>query len=368
MNSFSITNLTGERKEYIKKIELILVIAYVLLAILGFLSVKSAVINSPLEGIENQQLMWIIIGSGFFAVTIFVPERFIKKYTPILFYLVILSLVLVLFTTPVSGTNRWIRLGPIGFQPSEIFKLVLLLYLSYVLSQNDNKRFYFASMMIFFSTALIYKEPDFSTSIIVLFTWFALVFVSGRFEKLWQYSLGLALIASPIIFYNLQEYQKGRITGFLFPQTYSLSYYYNTAQAIKAIGSGGLLGVGYMNGYMNLSGFVPESHTDFIFAVIGEEFGFLGVTLILILYSTILWRLYEGYKKSEDLFWKYFYVGSAFLFFFHIFQNIGMNLGMLPITGIPLPLLSNGGSSFVTFSIILGIATKGLMVEKNITR
>jgi rod shape determining protein RodA len=94
----------------------------------------------------------------------------------------------------------------------------------------------------------------------------------------------------------------------------------------------------------------------------------MGVSFLLILYSAILWRLYEGYKKSDDLFWKYFYVGSAFLFFFHIFQNIGMNLGMLPVTGIPLPLISNGGSSFVTFSIILGIATKGLMIEKNITR
>jgi len=368
VNSFFISNLIGERKERIKKIEFILVIAYILVAIIGFLSVKSAVINSSLEGIENQQLMWIILGFAFFAISIFIPERFIKKYTPILFYLVILTLVLVLFTTPVSGAKRWIRLGPIGFQPSEIFKLVLLLYLSYVLSQNDNKKFYFASMMIFLSAGLIYKEPDFSTSIIVLFTWFVLVFVSGRFEKLWQYSLGLALIGSPIIFYNLQEYQQGRIIGFLFPQTYSLSYYYNTGQAIKAIGSGGLLGEGYMNGYMNLSGFVPESHTDFIFSVIGEEFGFLGVSFILILYSAILWRLYEGYKKSEDFFWKYFYVGSAFLIFFHIFQNIGMNLGILPVTGIPLPLISNGGSSFVTFSIILGIATKGLMIEKNITR
>jgi len=368
VDSFFITNLIGERKERIKKIEFILIIAYVLLAIIGFLSVKSSVINSSLEGIENQQLMWIIIGSVFFAVSIFIPERFIKRSLPILFYLVVFALVLVLFTTPVSGARRWVRLGPIGFQPSEIFKFVLLLYLSHVLSQNDNRKFYFVSMIVFLSAALIYEEPDFSTSIIVLFTWFALVFVSGRFEKLWQYSLGLAVIGGPIIFYNLQEYQRGRIIGFLFPQTYSLSYYYNTAQAIKAIGSGGLLGKGYMNGYMNLSGFVPESHTDFIFSVVGEEFGFLGVTLLLILYSTILWRLYDGYKKSDDLFWKYFYVGSAFLFFFHIFQNIGMNLGILPVTGIPLPLLSNGGSSFLTFSLILGIATKGLMIEKNITR
>ncbi|MFA7569284.1 MAG: FtsW/RodA/SpoVE family cell cycle protein, partial [Defluviitoga tunisiensis] len=106
---------------------------------------------------------------------------------------------------------------------------------------------------------------------------------------------------------------------------------------------------------------------DFILSVIGEEFGFIGISFIILLYAIIIWRLYVGYKKSNDLFWKYYYVGSSFLIFFHVFQNIGMNLGLLPVTGIPLPLISYGGTSILTFSLILGLATKGLMIEKQIT-
>jgi rod shape determining protein RodA len=368
VSSSPISEIIYSRKERIKNVEFLLMLAYFLLEIIGYLFVKSSVINSPLEGIENQQFMWIILGNILFILLIFIPERFIKKHIPLLFYITLLFLFLVLFFPAISGARRWIRIGPVGFQPSEIFKPVFILYLSYILSQKDSKKFYFASLMIILAALLIYKEPDFSSTIIILLTWFVLVFISGNFEKVWQYSLGLSLVAAPFIFFNLQEYQRGRIIGFLFPQEYSLSYYYNTAQAIRAVGSGGILGQGYMSGYMNLTGSVPESHTDFIFAVIGEELGFLGVCIVLLLYSTIIWRLYEGYKRSENLFWELFYVGTAFMIFFHVFQNIGMNLGILPVTGIPLPLISNGGTSFVSFSILLGIATKGLMTEKNITR
>ncbi|PNR94166.1 FtsW/RodA/SpoVE family cell cycle protein [Petrotoga sp. 9PWA.NaAc.5.4] len=355
-------------KEKIKRIEFLLIISYVVLLTIGYFAVKSSVLNSSLEGIEKQQFLWMILGIVFFTLSLFIPERLIKTFAPVLFYLNFFALILVLFSNPISGARRWIRVGPFGFQPSEFFKLSLILYLSYVISEKVSKRyFYFSSLIIIFSSILIYKEPDFSTTLIVLFTWFIIVFVSGKFEKLWQYSLGLALIAGPFVFLNLQEYQKGRILGFLFPEQYALSYFYNTDQAMKAIGSGGILGKGYMSGFMNLTNFVPESHSDFILSVIGEEFGFVGVSLILLLYIIILWRLFKGYKISEDNFWKYYYFGAAFLLFFHVFQNVGMNLGIMPVTGIPLPLISYGGTSILTFSIILGLAAKGLMIEKNIT-
>ncbi|HOB15831.1 MAG TPA: FtsW/RodA/SpoVE family cell cycle protein [Defluviitoga sp.] len=367
MGAFKIA-LFEEKKERMKSFEFYITICYICLLIIGYFSVKSAVLNSSLEGIEKQQLMWIIIGICGFFVAMFIPDRFIKMISPFLFYLTFLLLILVLLMPPVSGSRRWIRIGPIGFQPSEIFKIALIVYFSYILSEKNLKIFYFATFITLISAVLLYKEPDFSTAIIVLMTWFVLVFVSGKFEKLWQYSLGLALVGAPIIFLNMKEYQKGRILGFLFPEQYALTYFYNTEQAMKAIGSGGWFGRGYMNGYMNLSGLVPESQTDFILSVIGEEFGFIGISLLILLYAIIIWRLYVGYKNNDDLFWKYFYVGSAFLIFFHVFQNIGMNLGLLPVTGIPLPLVSYGGTSVLTFSLILGLAAKGLMFEKQITR
>ncbi|MDD3601003.1 MAG: FtsW/RodA/SpoVE family cell cycle protein [Defluviitoga tunisiensis] len=365
--AFFKTALFEGKNERIKGVEFFLIISYICLLIIGYFAVKSAVLNSSLEGIEKQQLMWMIIGIIGFFLTIFIPERLIKITAPILFYFSFFLLILVLFMPPISGSRRWIRVGPVGFQPSELFKLFLLIYFSYILSEKDLKTFYFASFITLISSVLLYKEPDFSTTVIVLTTWFVLVFISGKFEKLWQYTLGLGIISAPIIFMNMKEYQKGRILGFLFPEQYTLTYFYNTDQAIKAIGSGGWFGKGYMNGYMNLSGSVPESETDFILSVIGEEFGFIGISFIILLYAIIIWRLYVGYKKSNDLFWKYYYVGSSFLIFFHVFQNIGMNLGLLPVTGIPLPLISYGGTSILTFSLILGLATKGLMIEKQIT-
>jgi rod shape determining protein RodA len=360
----------NDKNERFVRFEYILFFSYIILAIIGYFAIKSSVLNTYRESVSEKQILFIIVGFIIYNFILIIPDRTFKKSIPIFFILSFLSLIAVLFLgTTTYGAKRWIRLGPLGgFQPSEFFKLFLILYLSYILSYKSKKHFYFSSILVIFSAILIYKEPDLGTTFIVLLIWFIFIFLSGKFEFLWKFLFFSGMAAAPVLFFFMKDYQKARIIGFLSPEAYSSGISYNVIQSTRAIGSGGILGRGYMNGYMNLGNFVPENHSDFIISVIGEEFGFIGISLVLFLYLLILLRLYKLYKISYDIFWKYFYIVSAFLLFFHIFENIGMNMGIMPVTGIALPFLSAGGTSTISFSILLGIATKGAMTNKNIKR
>ena len=362
-------NLKVSTNERISRIEFIIFIIYILLLAIGFFAIKSATINTTRESTADRQLIWIIISLIAFFISTIIPERTLKRLIPFSFYFMFFSLILVIFFgTIIYGAKRWIYLGPFGFQPSEFFKIAVILYFSLILSKNNKFQYLFASLFLFASVFIIYKQPDLGTSIIVFSLWFIALFISGKYDLILKITTIGGLIFSPIIFLVMPDYQKARIAGFLFPERYAANVSYNTIQSIRAIGAGGITGSGYMNGFMNLGQFVPENHSDFIISVIGEEFGFIGMLIVLILYFLIFWRLYIGYKISYDMFWKYYFLLTSFLFGFHIFENIGMNLGIMPVTGIPLPFLTAGGSTTLSFSIILGLATKGLMTNKNIKR
>ena len=357
---------SNDSRERIKQIEFIIFIIYLLLMTIGFLAVKSATLNTPRESIVFKQLVFSSIGLILYFFMIFLPERTLKTLIPWLFYFFILLLGFVLVKgNVVYGARRWISVGPFSLQPSEFYKVIEILFLSYALSHKTNKSYYIVSLLILFSSLLIFKEPDLGTTLIVLSMWFIITFVSGKHEKLWKITFFSGLTISPFSLLFMKSYQIARITGFLNPNKNASGISYNTVQSMRAIGSGGLFGNGYMNGYMNLGNYVPEDHSDFIVSVIGEELGFIGIFTIILLYSLLIWRMYIGYKKSNDEFWKYFYILTAFLIFFHVFENIGMNMGIMPVTGIPLPFLTAGGSPMLSFSILLGIATKGLMINKN---
>ncbi len=358
-------SIKTEYKERYKRFEFYIFLCYLALLTISFFAVKSANMNTALESSSSKHLVLILFGIFLFFLTIILPERFLRRFIPVLFFLTVAALAFVLAAPKISGSRRWISLGFFNFQPSEYFKLAEILFLSEVLAVRNSKVYYLACLSIFFSAILIYKEPDLGTTLIVLSMWLVMTIACAKHERIWKGAVWGAILASPVAFFMIQDYQRDRILSIFSPQQNATGAAYNTIQSMRAIGSGGILGKGYMNGNMNLGNFVPEDHTDFIISVIGEEFGFIGICLILFLYAVILYRLYRGFSLSYDFFWKFYFLGSSFLIFFHVFENIGMNLGIMPVTGVPLPLISWGGNQIITYSILLGLATKGCIVNKN---
>ncbi len=202
------------------------------------------------------------------------------------------------------------------------------------------------------------------TSVLLIFSWFSILFASKvKLRYILVVVLVFALIVPLIYYFGLEDYQRQRIIAFFNPQAHSRGAAYNVLQSIHAIGSGKLLGRGYMSGPANLFGFVPVDHTDFIVAVVGEELGFLGVVLLVALYSLLMFRLYVVYNRADDDYWRLVVVGVSSVFFFHVVENLLMCVGWAPVTGIPLPFVSYGGSSAVMFGVLLGLAMKAYSIS-----
>lgn len=307
----------------------------------------------------GRQLVWSILSVAVFVFTAFVLKReFWRVGSVLLVILAFVTLVAVLFFNPLEGSKRWIDLGIASFQPSELAKFSLVLFLAYLYSARAKK--YLAFLLGLVTTVvfvgLIYLEPDLGTTIIVLVIWYFVTLMSKKFDWLMMTMTAVIALTGPLVFlYGLKPYQRERILSFLNPQKYASGAGYNTIQAIRAIGSGGLTGEGFTQGTMNRLGYVPADHTDFIFSVIGEEWGFLGTIGIIILYALLVTRIWSIARRTGDNFGRLVVSGFFAVFTFHVIENIGMNLGLLPVTGIPLPFVSYGGSSSMIFALQLGI-------------
>jgi rod shape determining protein RodA len=275
--------------------------------------------------------------------------------------LILLFLVLILGTT-IKGTTGWFRVGGFSFQPAEFAKVALILFLAdWIYRYNrrfDTWQFVVSSgLAMTFFTCLILLQPDFGSALIIAAIWFGMLIIAGTNKK---YILGIILIASALFAFSwlviFAPYQKERITTFLNPEKDPLNSGYNVQQSIIAIGSGKILGRGLGFGSQSQLHFLPEAHTDFIFAVIGEELGLIGAGLVLIVYILILLRLaWQASKCSED-FSTYTIIGIIVLFFTQIIINIGATIGLLPVTGLTLPFISYGGSSLIMNFLLIGIA------------
>ncbi|KLO23131.1 MULTISPECIES: FtsW/RodA/SpoVE family cell cycle protein [unclassified Marinitoga] len=354
--------------ERMRRFEYIVPLIYISLLIIGIFMVRTATYGEYIEDNYYKQIIFSILGIIVFFFTYFLKERILKSIIPHLYGITLLLLIYVLFFERARyGARRWIRIGPVGIQPSHLFLMFTLVILAKYLSEKNKKAYYILSFTTLIGLALIFKQPDLGMTLFTFTLWFLLTYVSGQHEKTWKTSLFLMLFSMPFAFYFMQDYQRARIIGFLFPEKNAAGVAYNTLQSIKAIGSGGLFGKGYLNGFMNLSNFVPEDHNDFITAVIGEELGFLGIILIIFLYALLIYRLYIYAQKTERKFWKYIYFGTIVIIYLHVYENIGMNLGIMPVTGVPLPLISYGGSQIITFSFLLGLATKGIATTEIFT-
>jgi rod shape determining protein RodA len=354
----------------IRHVDPVLVLAAIALAIVGLLMVYSATHASLVaQNLDpglyaKKQVTFIGLGVVVAMAVASFDYRFVKVYGG-LFYGASLFL-LVLVRTPlgatVRGSQRWFQLFGFQLAPSEISKLALIALLAAFLSELHTRELtlrdvFRASAIAAVPALLVFLQPDLGTAIVLASILVGVLIVAGTRAR----HLGiLALTAVVLIFGSLQlglvkDYQIDRLTSFLDPAHDPLRAGYNKKQAEIAIGSGGLTGLGYLGGTQTNLDFVPEQHTDFIFTVVGEEFGFLGAMTVLLLFAVVLWRAFRIALLSKDPFGTYMAAGVASMFAVQVIVNVGMTLGIMPITGIPLPFVSYGGSSLLTNCAAVGL-------------
>ncbi|CAA6806131.1 MAG: Rod shape-determining protein RodA [uncultured Thiotrichaceae bacterium] len=349
------------------KLDWVLMGALMVLMGLGAMTLYSA--STENAGMIERQMIHFI--AAFLVMLLFaqLPSGFLQ-HTAIWVYgagLLVLVLVLVIGTTG-KGAQRWLDLGVIRFQPSEIMKLAVpLMVARYFSDRVLPPRFidiFIASFLVVIPVLLIAKQPDLGTSLLVASAGFFVIFFAGISWK-WIFSIIVsAMIAAPLLFfYGMHDYQRQRVLTLFDPASDRLGSGYHILQSMIAIGSGGRDGKGWLDGDQSRLNFLPERHTDFIFAVFGEEFGFTGNLLLLALYLFIIYRAMYLASKAKDTFSRLLGGSLALTFFIYLFVNTGMVSGILPVVGVPLPLVSYGGTSMVTlmaaFGLLMGLRDKG---------
>lgn len=321
------------------------------------------------EKMFTNRVMQVSLGLGVMFVMAMIPPRTYKQISPYLYAVTIVMLVMVdVFGETSKGAQRWLNLGFVRFQPSEIAKLAVPLMVATFLSNRplppNFRDTAIALAIIVFPTLLVAAQPDLGTSILVCAAGIFVLFLAGLSWKL--ISAGVVFLAGfiPIMwFFLMLDYQKTRVMTLIDPEKDPLGAGYHIIQSKIAIGSGGLHGKGWMEGTQSQLEFLPEPHTDFIFAVLSEELGMIGVLILLSIYLFIIARGLMLGAKSDNAFGRILSGGTALLFFVYVFVNIGMVSGILPVVGVPLPLFSYGGTSYVTL-----MAAFGLMMSSYVHR
>jgi len=317
--------------------------------------------RSVSETIFKRHICWYILGFFCFFITSLSDYRILKRWSPYIYILSIILLIAVLVLGKViSGSQRWIRFGPFSFQPSEFAKLSLAITISSFFSEDSRKEYGLKEswkllLLIIFPSLLILKEPDLGTAIIILIFSFNVILIAGIRKRTLVFLILSSLLLSPFLWMNLKEYQKKRIMAFIDPDSDPLGAGYHITQSKIAIGSGMLFGKGYMKGTQTRLHFLPEQHTDFIFSVFAEEWGFFGSLFLLSLYTLLVLKGIDIAKTSKDRFGRYLAISITCMIFWQIFINIGMVTGILPVVGTPLLFMSYGGSSLLFSMISAGI-------------
>jgi len=309
-----------------------------------------------------KQLQWILIGLFCMSVAFCIDYRLICQNAYILHGIAVCFLIIVFFYGfATHGSQRWISLGSFSLQPSELVKLTLILSLAKYFDEHKLDQGYYLRelgiplLLLLVPFILILEQPDLGTGLILLIVSASLfLFVGIRLKSL-AYVLSLIVLMMPVGWYFMKEYQRERVLTFLNPERDPLGSGYHIIQSMIAIGSGGVLGKGFLKGTQTQLQFLPEQQTDFVFSVFAEEWGFLGGgSLILLFTSLILWSLKIS-LHSRDFLGTLIAFGLAALLFWEVVINIGMVLGMMPVVGIPLPFLSYGGSAIVSLLTCIGL-------------
>ena len=388
----------------------------ILLLCIGLIAIYSATLNNPIA--ENnfiKQLIWVGIGIIVFFVVYFIPTNTFKNLAwPAYILSILLLVVVVVLGRRVSGARSWLYLGSLGFQPSELAKISTILALSSFLSRKETdiesfKDILLASAISFIPIVLILLEPDMGTVLVFLTIFLTIIFWKGislfglfivlspgvvaisSLFGIFPFIATLTIVGVILIFFRkgiifsgslfainlaagfftdyvfraLSPHQQIRIKSFLDPMSDPLGSGYNSIQAKVAIGSGGLFGKGFLEGHQTQLNFIPEQWTDFIYCVIGEEFGFIGAVITLLLFIWLFIKILKVATTTKDEFLSLTIIGILSLFFIHFIINIGMAVGIMPVIGIPLPLVSYGGSSLLVNMALLGIVANVYRTRKN---
>jgi rod shape determining protein RodA len=328
-------------------------------AIFGLLVFGLLIIRSIAPRLFFQQLTYATIGVGLFFLFSLIDWRIYLKFSWFFYFGSLIFLMMTfLFGTITRGAIRWIQIGGLTIQPSELVKPFLILFFAWFFSESeelDIKKIFLGSLLLIVPAFLIFVQPDLGSTLVVILLWLGIILAAGISWRWLVSGFGFFVIVLPLIWKLLKDYQRQRIYTFFDPFADPLKSGYNIIQSIIAIGSGQLFGRGLGRGTQSHLRFLPERHSDFIFASLAEELGFMGTLILLSFFALLLWRILVIAQKTDNRFGLLVCLGIFTMIFGQIFINIGMNLGLLPITGITLPLVSSGGSSLVAVLISLGI-------------
>lgn len=348
----------------------LLVITLAIMAV-GLMTVFSATYdgnNRAVNQLTNMAIALLVM----WGIARIPPQRFMHFAVPLYILCVILLVAVFLFGVKVNGSRRWLSLGFTRIQPSELMKLAMPLMLAWYFHKHEHalrpRTYGIAALLLLVPFALVAKQPDLGTAILIGAAGFYVLFLAGLS---WKVILGLgtaAVAAAPFAWTLLHDYQRKRILTLIDPTSDPLGTGYHIIQASIAIGSGGVLGKGYLNGSQTHLEFIPEKHTDFIFAVFSEEWGLLGNTLLLVLYTLLIGRGMFIASTAPTLFSRLLAGAVTLSFFSYVFINMGMVSGVLPVVGVPLPFLSYGGTALVTMfagiGILMSIQTHRMLVKR----
>ena len=349
-----------------ENLDFTLLFAVVFLCFYGLLVLYSSTRLAATGGSDpyffvKKQSLWALLGFILLTIIIFFDYHNLERYSKVIYFGAIVLLIMVIFTGRTTyGARRWLAIGPFDFQPSEFAKIALIAFLADFLSKNKPKldSFFYYLLPFAFTGLLIllvFMQPDLGTSLVYLAILIIMLFVAGIKIKFLAFTFLAALSSIPVLWIFLKDYQKNRLILFINPNLDPLGGGYNVIQSRIAIGSGGFLGNGIFSGLQSQLNFLPAQHTDFIFSVVGEELGFVGTIFLLGLYAVILWRGIKIALEARDLLGSLLAAGAVSFLFFHVVVNIGMAMGMLPATGLPLPFLSYGGSFMISNLMVIGI-------------
>ena len=367
------------KRKIFKNMDWGILICSVLLLAIGMVALFSATQNSNYEEFIKQGI-WALVSIPVVIVLMLVDYELLARVSPFLYGIFIILLIAVFFTEPINGATSWFNLGLLSFQPAEIAKVFVIIFIAYIMvllckgGRQEINKFWKLALVILAAIVpilLIAKQPDYGTAIAFFVAICFMLFASGIKARFIIVAVLLVVIILPILyFFVLPDHAKRRIEIFLDPEQDPRGAGYNIIQSKLAIGAGELLGMGIFKGNQTQLGFLYPKTTDFIFAVIGEELGFLVSSAIIVLYVILITKAIYVAKTAKDDLGAYIAMGIAGMLFFHMAENIGMTIGLLPITGIPLPFVSYGGSSlltnFIAIALLLNISgrrQKAIFVE-----
>ncbi|MFN6992031.1 MAG: FtsW/RodA/SpoVE family cell cycle protein [Fervidobacterium sp.] len=354
------------RENEFSVLDFILIGVVILLMITGLITLRSVVLGTQNEQRFYRQIFWDIISLGIMFYIIFEKEVRIRLYSKYFYAISVILLILVLFIgKTVYGAKRWIDIGFFDLQPSELFKFSIILMLSTIFEKHKGSKAFLLSLLVILPAGFIFLEPDLGMTVLILFIWFSLILASDVPKKYIVFILIAGIILAPVaFFFILKDYQRARILALFNPKEHFQYGAYNTIMSQAVIANGGLFGTGYGLGIGTNMHIVPMQYTDFIFSAFAEQFGLFGSLILISLYAIIIIAGMIRLGRYKNEFWEFVVIGISAVFAFHVFENIGMNLGLLPVTGIPLPFLSYGGTSTLIFSALIGLLIKARVISR----